>query len=50
MDVHSWFRSHGLRPGVQRREGEGQYKIREKGLIMGLYEIMYVKLENCKAV
>lgn len=22
VDVHSWFRSRGLRPGVQRREGE----------------------------
>lgn len=22
MAVHSWFRSCGLRPGVQRREGE----------------------------
>jgi len=33
----------------EEKEGEGQYRNRGKMVIMRLYEIMYVKLENFKA-
>ena len=35
---------------MQRGKERGNIRIREKGVITGLYEIMYMKLENCKAL